>query len=222
MAVVPPPAPEPPPPPPEPSVLGDAAGRFEFSLGLGISWYGDEEFDLFSSSDALPKGSLRTGLTFWRGGSASALVVLGGDYAGVGTAARGTQTHMDIGRVMLGGEFRGHVANGLAGYARVLAGPAFLGSRVGPAGDPDTLGSFETAVAVGGTLGAAVRLYGSKNGPKRSFRLEAYVEGGYDFISDVGLVYEAGPDGPPRPEPLDLGVLSANGPCFGLGLQGSY
>ena len=44
----------------------------------------------------------------------------------------------------------------------------------------------------------------------------------HDFVPEIGLVYAAGPDGPSRPEPLDLGVLSASGGRFGLGLQGSY
>jgi hypothetical protein len=217
-----PPPPPPSPPPPEPVVLGDAAGRLQLGLGLGVTWIGDEGFDLFSASDALPQAALKVGLTVWQGGSWSVLGVLSGDYAGAGTTARGTPTHVDYGRLLLGAEVRGHVLSGFVGYGRLLAGPALIASRVGPAGADDTLALQEGAVAVSAALGAAVRLYGSRNGPTRSFRLEAYVEGGYDFASEIGLIYLAGPDGPERPEPLDLGTLSTGGPVLGLGLQGSY
>ncbi len=203
-------------------MLGDAARRLEFSLGVGLTWLGDEEFDLFSDSDVLPQVSLRAGVTVWKNGRFSVLGVVGGDYGAAGSTTRGTPTHLDFVGLLLGGELRAHAFSGLVGYGRVLAGPAIIASRVGPAGGTDTLALLEPAVAVSGNLGAAARLYGSRNGPSRSFRLEAYVQGGYDFVSEVGLVYQAGPDGPLRPEPLDLGVLSAGGPTFGFGLQGSY
>ena len=212
----------PPPPPPEPVVLGDAAGRFELGLGLDLSFLGDEEYDLFSASDVLPQAALRAGLTVWRGGRWSVLAMAAGQYGGTGSSARGTPTHIDLGRVLLGAEVRGHVLSGLVGYGRLLAGAAVVASRVGQAGAADTLALTTPAFSAGGTLGAAVRLYGSTNGPARAFRLEAYLEGGYDFVPEIGLVYAAGPDGPSRPEPLDLGVLSASGGRFGLGLQGSY
>jgi len=212
----------PPPPPPEPVVLGDAAGRFELGLGLDLSFLGDEEYDLFSTSDVLPQAALRAGLTVWRAGRWSVLAMAAGQYGGTGSSARGTPTHIDLGRVLLGAEVRGHVLSGLVGYGRLLAGAALVASRVGQAGAADTLALSTGAFSAGGTLGAAARLYGSKNGPSRSFRLEAYLEGGYDFVPEIGLVYAAGPDGPSRPEPLDLGVLSASGGRFGLGLQGSY
>jgi hypothetical protein len=212
----------PPPPPPEPVVLGDAAGRFELGFGLDLSFLGDEEYDLFSDSDALPQASLRAGLTVWQSGRWSVLAMAAGQYGAAGSSARGTPTHIDLGRLLLGAEVRGHVLSGLVGYGRLLAGAAIAASRVGQAGATDTLAFSAPAFSGGGTLGAAARLYGSKNGPSRSFRLEAYVEGGYDFASEIGLVYAAGPDGPSRPEPLDLGVLSASGARFGFGLQGSY
>lgn len=203
-------------------MLGDARGRFALSLGLNLNWIGDAEFDLFSEADVLPVASLRAGVTFWQKGRWSALALLGGEYGGLGTAARGTQTHLDLGRILLGAEVRGHVVSGLVGYGRLLGGATILASRIGPAGDPDTLGMCEPAAAVSGALGAAVRLYGSPNGAARGFRLEAYLQGGYEYTSEVGLTYMPGPDGPPRPEPLDLGVLSASGPTFGFGFQGSY
>lgn len=215
-------APPAPPPPPEPVVLGDAAGRLELALGLGLNWLGDEEYDLFATSDVLPLASLRAGLTFWQSGRWSALGILGVQYGGVGATARGTRTHLDLGRALLGVEARAHVLSGVVGYGRLMGGATLVAARVGPSGDPASSTMLEPAAAIEGALGAAVRLYGSKNGPARSFRLEAYLEGGFDFVSDVDLVLQAGPGGPPRAEPLNLGVLCASGALMGLGLQGSY
>lgn len=203
-------------------MLGDAAGRLEVALGLGLNWLGDDEYDLYSTADVLPLASLRAGLTFWRSGRWSALGILGVQYGGAAATARGTRMQLDFGRTLLGVEARAHVLSGVVGYGRLLGGAALVASRLGPSGNPATLTMVEPAAAIEGALGAAVRLYGSKNGPARSFRLEAYLEGGFDFVSDVDLVHRMGRGGPPRSEPVDLGVLSASGALMGLGLQGSY
>ncbi len=187
------------------------------SGGYRASWIEDAAFDPFSEDDVLGQLSLNAGRTVYAQDRLSVAVSGMFDFGTTSAPARSLNAEYKALRLGLGLEGRYHLRSWLYAYARVTPGAvrteASLDSTFGPHYE-----AVNWSAAVDGSLGAAIRIIGTRDGRKFSPRVWLFAEVGYGWVAGQDLSLEAtGAGAPPRAEPIELGELDASGTTLRFG-----
>jgi hypothetical protein len=213
---------EPPPTDYESLPLGRHQEHWFVNGGYRATWISDDTFDPFSEDDVFGQLSLSAGRTIYAQDQLSVAVSGMFAFGRTSAPARGLNAEYSAMQLGLGLEARYHVRSWFYGYARVTPGAlrseASLDSNLGPSYEATTW-----SAAVDGSLGAALRVIGSRDGSKFSPRVWLFAEGGYTWVGKQDLSLEAtGAGAPPRAEPIELGGLDASGAMFRLGVAVTF
>jgi hypothetical protein len=208
---------EPPPTDYETLPLARHQDHWFVSGGYRASWIEDAAFDPFSEDDVLGQLSLNAGRTVYAQDRLSVAVSGMFDFGTTSAPARSLNAEYQALRLGLGLEGRYHLRSWLYAYARVTPGAvrseASLDSTSGPHYE-----AVNWSAAVDGSLGAAIRVIGTRDGRKFSPRVWLFAEVGYGWVAGQDLSLEAtGAGAPPRAEPVELGELDASGTTLRLG-----
>lgn len=212
-------------PKPDYSALPWTYHQRHLDLAVGLAFYRTADTALvpFLEAPVLVEGLVRAGGVLFSSGlfSLAALGEFGGSQGQ--SEARSVDTSIRFLHLAAGVEPRVHLHPRVFVYGRVMAGSEHSTAKVGYDGASNQLKGSSWSFRVDGNLGAAVRLAGSPDGRKRSPRLWAFVEGGYNYTTDHRAELEAKEeDAPPRTTDLEIEPYSSRGARGSLGLMTTF
>jgi hypothetical protein len=192
----------------------------KFDLGYRGSFVTSAGYNPFSTNDYLPQLSIAATRTLWANRSWSFALGIGWDYANAGALALGDTTSLTLDRLTVPIEGRRWLGRWGYVFLRAAPGIAYESVEVDDSSTPSndlTKSRWLFAADVSG--GYAVPLW-SRADPSRPFsHLWAQADGGYGFIADQRL--NLAPNGQPRGEGPDLGVLALRGAFFRIAIAAS-
>jgi hypothetical protein len=199
----------------DPEALGNHQKHLRLDIGGRGQLIKNAGLDPFSTNDAIGQFSLAASYAFWARDRLSLAAVVGFDYGGSSANVRSDQASLDLKHFTLAPEARYHVLRVLALTAKL--GPTVTREAAEVSGGLDTT-LVRTAWKFGfdATLGAAVELWGYRNGSSNKPRLWLAGEAGYGWTAPMSLTFKPDESGsvPQRLTPLAFQDLTLAGPLF--------
>lgn len=200
---------------PDPEALGNHQKNIRLDAGARAQFIKNRGLDPFSTNDAIVQLSLQGSYGFWARDRLSLAAVVGFDIGGSSANARSDEASLDLARFTLAPELRYHVLRVLALTAKL--GPTLTREAAKVSGGLDTaLVRTDWKLGFDATAGAAVELWGYRNGSSRKPRVWLSGEGGYGWSAPLQLTLKPAESGsaPQRLTPLQLEDLTLAGPLF--------
>ena len=195
--------------------LGNHQKHVRLDIGARTQFVNSKGFDPFSKNDVLSQVTFAASYTVWTHDQLSLAGLVGFDIGNSSANLRSDQASLNVSRFTLAPEARYHLL-------RILVLTAKVGPTLTREGAEVSSGLGTAWLKTGwkfgfdATAGAAVELWGYRNGASRKPRLWLTGEGGYGWAAPMKLTFAPDDSGaaPQRLAPLDLGELSVAGPLF--------